>query len=59
MRWFASNLSISAGVLGAEVIDLKNLIIRFGYTSDELRLIVSNMADCMSNSFPPEPIILH
>ena len=53
VMWVASNLSGAAGALGAEAIELLNWLLRFGCSSEELRVCVSRMADCMDNSSPP------
>ena len=50
--WVASKLSGAVGVLGAEAIDLRNWLLRFGFLSEDLRVIVSRLADWMAN-FPP------
>ena len=49
--WVASKLSGAVGVLGAEAIDLRNWLLRFGFLSEDLRVIVSRLADWMDN-FP-------
>ena len=33
VTWVASKLSVAAGVLGAEAIELRNWLIHFGYAS--------------------------
>ena len=49
----ASKLSGAAGALGAEAIELRNWLLRFGCTPEELRDVVARLSDCMANSFPP------
>ena len=49
----ASKLSGTAGALGVEVIDLRNWLLRIGCALEELRVVISRMADWMANSFPP------
>ena len=51
--WFASKLSGAAGGLGAEAIELRNWILRFGCASEELRVVVARLAYWMANSSPP------
>ena len=53
VTWVASKLSSAAGALGAEAMDLRNWLLRFGCASEELRVVVASLADWMTNSFPP------
>ena len=53
VMWFASKLSGTADALGAEAIKLHNWLLCFGCASEELRVVVSRMADWMDNSSPP------
>ena len=53
ITWVASKLSGAAGALGAESIELRNWLLRFGCASKELRVVVSRLADWMANSSPP------
>ena len=53
ITWIASNLYGTTGVLGAKAIELYNWLIRFGCALEELRFIVTNLADWMANSYPP------
>ena len=39
--------------LGAEAIELRNWLLRFGCASEELRVVVAILADWMANSSPP------
>ena len=55
VTWVASKLSGAAGVLGAEAMELRNWLLRFGCASEELRVVVASLADCMAN-FPPPPL---
>ena len=57
--WFTSKLSGAAGVLGAEVIDLRNWLLNLGFSSEELSVIVANLTDWVANSYPPpgQPIM--
>ena len=48
----ASNLSGAADALGAESIELINWLLRFWFTSEELRVVINGVADWMSNSSP-------
>ena len=52
VTWVASKLSGAASALGAEAIDLQNSLLRFGYASEELRVVVAWLADWMANSSP-------
>ena len=51
--WVASKLSGAAGALGAEAIKLRNWLLCFGCASEELRVVVSSMAEWMTNFSPP------
>ena len=53
VTWVASILSGAAGALGAEAMELRNWIRRFGCPSEEFRVVVSVLADWMANSSPP------
>ena len=53
VMWVASNLSGTAGALGAEAIELRNWLLRFGCSSEELRVVITKLADWMANSSPP------
>ena len=52
VTWVASNISGATGDLGAVVIELRNWLIYFGFTSEDLRFVVANLADWM----PPPPL---
>ena len=45
VTWVASKLSGAAGALGAEAMELRNLLLRFGCASEELRVVVASLAD--------------
>ena len=51
--WVASKISGAAGALGADVIELRNWLLRFGCAYEELRDIVARLIDWMANSSPP------
>ena len=53
VTWVASKLSSAACVLGAEAMELRNWLLRFGCASEELRVVVANLDDWMANSSPP------
>ena len=53
VMWVASKLSGAARAIGAEAIELRNWLLRFRCASKELRVVVSSLADLMSNSHPP------
>ena len=53
VTWVASNLSGTAGALGAEAMEMKNWLLCFGCASEELRVVVARLADWMANSSPP------
>ena len=40
-------------MLGAEAIDLRNGLLCFGCASEELRFVVTKLANSMANSSPP------
>ena len=45
ITWVASKLSGAASALGAEAIELRNWLLRFGFASEELRFVVARLAD--------------
>ena len=51
--WVASKLSGVAGVLGAEAIELRKWLLRFGCSSEELRFVFARLADWIANSSLP------
>ena len=51
--WVALKLYVDAGLLRSDMIDLSNWIIYLGCASEELRIIIVNLDDCMVNSSPP------
>ena len=51
--WVESKLSSAAGALGVEAIELINWLLCFGCASEELRVVVLRLADCMVNSSNP------
>ena len=53
VTWVASKLSGAAGALGAEAMELRNWLLRFGCASEELRVVVASLAYWMANSSPP------
>ena len=53
VTWVASKLSGAAGALGAEAMELRNWLLRFGCASEELRVVFASLADWMANSSPP------
>ena len=53
VMWVASKLSDAAGALGEEAIELRNWLLCFRFVSEDLRVVVSRLADCMANSSPP------
>ena len=53
VTWVASNLSGTAGALGAETVELRNWILRFGCVSEDPRVVVARLADWMANFSPP------
>ena len=53
VTWVASNISGAAGALGVEAIELRNWLLSFGCTLEELRVIVARLADWIANSSPP------
>ena len=53
VTWVASKLSVAAGALGTGTIEMKYWLIRFGCVPEELGVIVTKLADCMSNFSPP------
>ena len=53
IMWVPSKVSGAAGLLGAEDIELRNWIIYFWCSSEELRVLVSRLSDWVANSSPP------
>ena len=53
VTWVASKFSGTAGVLGAEAIELRNWLCCFGCLSEDLRVVVARLADWMGNPPPP------
>ena len=53
VTWVASKLSGAAGVLGAEAIELRNWLLCFGCSSEELRFVFARLADWIANSSLP------
>ena len=53
VTWVASKLSGAAGALGAEAVELINWILCFGYSLEELRVVVARLSDWMLYSSPP------
>ena len=52
VTWVASKLYGAVGALGAEAIELRNWLLRFGCASKELRVVVASLADWMANFSP-------
>ena len=53
VMWVSSKLSDAAGALGAEAMELRNWLLRFGCASEELRVVVTRLYDWMANFYPP------
>ena len=53
VTWVTSNISVAAGALGAEAIEMRNWLLCFGCASEELRGVVTGLDDWMANSSPP------
>ena len=45
VTWVASKISSAEGALGAEAIEQRNWLLRFGFASEELRVVVARLAD--------------
>ena len=58
VMWVASKLSVTAGALRAEAMELCNWLLSFGCTLEELRVVVASLADWMDNSSSPGPLIV-
>ena len=43
VTWVASKLSDTKGVLGAEVIEVRNWLLLFGCASEEFNVVVANL----------------
>ena len=52
VNWVASKLSGAVGVLGAEAIELRNWLLRFGCLSEDLRAVVARLDYWMANYSP-------
>ena len=59
VTWVASNLSGTAGAMGAETVELRNWILRFGCVSEDPRVVVARLADWMANFSPPRGHLSH
>ena len=59
ITWVASKLSSTAGLLGAEAIDLRNWVLHVGWEPEDLRVVVVRLDEWMDNFSPPEPPIAH
>ena len=53
VTWVSSKPSGAAGTLGAEAMEPRNWLPRFGCASEELRVVVASLADWVANSSPP------
>ena len=53
VTWVVSKLSGAAGALGAEAMELRNGLLRFGCASEECRVVVASLDNWMNNSYPP------
>ena len=51
--WMEFKISGSTGALGAEAIDMRNWLLRFGCVSEEFKVVVTNLADWVTNSSSP------
>ena len=51
--WVTSKLSGTAGVLGAEAIELRIWILSYGCASEEFRIVVANLVHWMATPHPP------
>ena len=49
----ASNISVATGDLASEEIGVSNWHILFGCMPEELRVFITDLADCMANSSHP------
>ena len=52
VTWFALKLSGAVGALRAEAMEIRNLLLRFRCTSEELRVVVARLAEFVANSYP-------
>ena len=55
ITWGEKQISSVAGVLGAEPIELRNWLICFGCTLEELRVVLARLADWMTTP-PPRAV---
>ena len=53
VTWVAFKLPGATGALGAEAVELRNWLLRFGCALEEFRFFVVDLADWMNNSSPP------
>ena len=49
ITWVSSKISGAVSTLGEEAIELCNLLVCFGFVSEELRVVVAILADWMAN----------
>ena len=59
VTWVALKLSGEAGALGAETVELRNCLLFFGCATEELRVVVTSLADWVANASPPLGRLLH
>ena len=55
VTWAASKLYGTAGSMGAEAMELRNWLLRFVCSLEELRVVVDRLAEWMANYPPPPP----
>ena len=53
VTWVASKISSAANVLGAEAIEMIDWLLRFSCAPEEIRVVISRLADWLTNSSPP------
>ena len=53
IKWAVSKLSSAVGALGSEAFEQRNWLIRFMCVLEEIKDVVTNMDDWISNSSPP------
>ena len=53
VTWVASKLSSAAGALGEEAFEMRNWLLCFVFSSEELRVLVASLSYWMANSSLP------
>ena len=58
VMWVAFKISVPARALGADAVELRNWLLRFGCALEQFGVVVAYLADRMANPPPPGPITM-